>query len=1504
MLFSTKYINHFFYPKKIYVKIFINYKIIKNTVSGVYFSLANVQQKSAYPYITEFKKEPFKSFIIVKQKDIGNFYLSGYNDLIKFYEFFNNNLVNTSNLTLENIFWFLLLKKYLKNEKKIKKNEIYDFIKKCEIQKNEKLGFKLSPNIQKFPDVYSTFLALACLKNLGFLEEYLSSENIKLEIKNFVLSHEKKNTFMHCHDEQCDICKKISPGRTLFFVLEIFTIIGVDVRLNRDQFRGFFDDSRKKSYGLIFKLLCQKYLDLDSEVKDKEIQYLHQFQNESGGFSLNHQGIINDTFWIVYVLNLYSWFLDYNPAGIYSFINNKLNEILNNQSNWNAYKLHDVSKLIILLSFVWKKFIDEVERTLFKQIEKEKFIDLNQLKTTFGLLNDVEDVISYINLNYNFKLRILDNKIEFNNFLRNLSQGRQEFIKEFYDQINKNSIVSLSALHKKYKTLNYEPLKLRENIFPIIKEMIERNFFKGNIKAKKRFLSKTKYLFYLDYILQKIIVCDTEINTERIIEEKEKLEDIKNDIYNMTLKLKKIDLQIKEEIESYLLINEIDYSKERLKFIIRDALMEADFLNENIENSFNEILYYINLQAVLRSEIAEWEQIYSILPKKLAEVEAYLKGKIQEKEELRNLNDILTNLKEKVVIIEDDLNKKFDAFRKIFREVLEKEYKNENFNLMIKELDIITQNVRKYDSLIYKISQQITSKERKVVKKHKKVINNWVKVKEKFENKFNFYTDGFQFFNNKLKEVEEIEEKVSVHISEIGEEARYKINSNQFQEAFTIIKKESDLLLSAKINEIKDLHVIIKNEIKQKQKLFILYKHLQEKLDNLESYIIDLIAKQVQSLKNKVIEERNRSKIEDFDNFTTQEILKFKSKLTEIRNYFNQSDNLNIEIVIKQCDSLKSDFEKANKLHLKKLSDCQKEIEDFNEKSKLTIIQWEKFTIFFNNEISVLKDDYINNIITNRIHAMIIEKKTDHIDLVDLKKELKLSCKVLINRLKDIIDISKINAELDEDDKSLLVFTDFYYSNKELRNYIDNNLLKLNRERIGKILALYDSSIRNRTLNTNMLELQNRIKDLQIFKEIIPKQFYDKLNELGINKEREEFIATKQYFESTLENDELAIKTIKTNLDHFNKMQNYIENKYNYLRIELKEYFNKFIKKFEKLDSFFEVEEIQKNKEGYFKEKLNQSKDNIEEEIKKLSSKTTDSEKLIPEIREFFVKRKNDFLNDYNNKIEKTNEQIELLKNESFRGKLLTFINNKKIHLSQLLGNLERKVEDHIEIKEFKKINIIIQKRAKSIENEIKEINKTANDKIKEFNRQSKNFSQISKFILEDFDKFINEYREILNEKVKSLERLILKAYIEMTIKAVANEYLTIGFLNNELKIKKQNIQDHLLYLISEEKLQGRYDPRWGIYFENPEVLNDIDETELEVIKNTNFKVYMALNRLKNFTSQYYTIIAFFTSIITLSYYLFLFSGGNPALLAFPIILTIFVLGYYLFKKRKEGKVK
>ena len=1462
-----------------------------------------MEQKSAYPYITKFKKEPFKSFVTIKKRNIGNYYLKEFSKLVTFYKYFEANLINQSNLTLVEIFWFSLLKKYTKNENKESRDDIFKFIKKCEIDQFEQIGFKLSHDPEKQPDIYSTYLALSSLKSMEILKEYFSSvgqNQIKEEIKNFVLSLRKGDRFLHCHDKECEICKEISPARTLFYVMEIFTLIGIDIRNSKEQFRSYIGESKKKPEALLYKFLCLKYLDLDSEVKDKEVQYLLQFQKASGGFGFTQLENLDDTFWVVYILSNFSWLLDYNPSGVYFYINAKLSEVLSSEENWNTLKLVEISKLIVLLSLIWKKFINEIERTLFKELEKDNYIDLYQLKTTFGLSNDIEDIISYINLNYNFNLRTLYNKIEYKNYIRSLSEGKQIFFQRFYDEISTKSIISLTGMIKKYRIANEEHLKLKEDVFPIIKEMISRHFFKGDIRTKKGFLVKTKYNFNLKRLLEKVILTDTDINTERILEEKEKLEDIKNDIFNMTLKLKNIGHQITEEIDSYLLIDEIDYGKERLKFIIRDSLMEADFLNENIENSFNEILYYINIKATLGIEISQWNKVYSTLQKKLAEVDTHLKGKIKEKEMIRDLNNLLENLNEKLDLIQEDLEKKLDLFKKTFSETFQREYIENNFNLIIPKLNQISDDINKYDKIIFNISQQITSKENDIAKKHRDIIDRWLKIKDKYENEYIFYHEGFQFFKENLKKINVINEKLRNDISEIGEGIRNKIAESQFQEAFEIIKKETDVLLNEKITKIQNLQSVVKKEIKEKQKLFLLFKRLQDNLENLESTIIDAIATQSQTLKDKVIVERNKTEIKDFDDFVSQEVMKLRSELISIKNKFKLSNNLKIGEVTKTFDLIESNFEKSSKLFTKKLSSSIKNIEEFNEKSNLTILQWEKFTEFFHNEVSDLKNENINSIISNRINVMAIEKKTNNIKLVDLKDDVKLNCKVLIKRLKDMIEISKINAELNEDEKTILVYTDYYYLNRELRNFIENQLLKSSRERVGKVLALYDSSIRNSTLNINMLELQNRINDLTAFQENFPKKFDEKVNKLGINQERQEFLKTKNYFNSVIENDLAAMNKISTNLNIFNSTLSSIEQQFNSLKTELQAYYNRFLKKSEENDSYADIQEDFRIKRQKFTDDSRNTQYNIESELKTISSKTEGSNKLIPEIREFFVKKKNEFMEEFNNKIDKINDQIETMKNESFRGKLIDFINNSKIKMSQLLGNLERKVEDNIELKEFKRINLIIQKRAKTIEAEIKEIKRTANTKIREYHRQSKNFNQISKFVLEDFDKFINEYTEILNEKVKSLERLILKSYIEMTIKAVANEYLTISFLNSELKLKKKYIQDHLLFLISNGELQGKFDPRFAIYFENPEILADIDESELEVIKNTNFKVNMALRHLKNFASQYGSIIAFFASILTISYYFFLFSGGNPAAIVFPVLITFLILGFYFLRKRDE----
>jgi hypothetical protein len=1460
-----------------------------------------VDGKSSYPYITIFKKEPFRSFILLRKKEIGSFYIRKYDEVVEFYQFFNKNLLKEKPLNLENIYWFLLLRKYLKQDKKDNEKELYEFIRKCEFPKGDILGFKFSPySNQKEPDIWSTYFALASLKLLGVLKEFFAlhgQKQVIKGIKNFITPHNKGDILLHCLDKDCEICKTTSSARTLYFALEVLRFLGIDTRLSKDLFRSHLSD-RKRDPSIVFKLLSLKLLDLDFNVKDKTLQYLHQFQKENGGFSFKKiNGRINTTFWLVYVLDIYQWLLDYNPMGVYSFINYKLNEILSESSNRIPIRMMELSKIITLLSFIWKKFINNIERLLFKQLEQEKYVDLNQIKTSFGLTHGIEEVISYINKYYIFNLRILDNKVEFNNYIRNFNQEKKAFVLDLYDKIKENSIVSFKKKYlKKLKSKYYpESFKLKEDIFPLINDMIQRNFLKGKI-IKRR--------FELDFLLDKIIVSDTEINTERLYYEKERLKEIKNDIFNMTLKLRNTTSQIKEEIESYLILDEIKLAKERLMYVLRDALMEADFLNENIENSFNEELYFVNIQAIFESEITRWNKLYSILSKDLNETKSYLKEKIAEKEEIRNLNNTLENLDEKIFTFKESINMKFDEFKKNLREVSEK-YSDDEFSIVLQNFVKIREIVSEFDKKFYEISQKIITKEEKIIQKRKDVVNNWIGIMKELNDEYNFYSDGFTFFRENLNKINYLKNTITQEINAINEKARIKTKKSQFKEAFDVIKVESDSLLKIKTREIKDLQESVNKAIKSKQKLYLLYKQLHEKLDNLEESLLKEIAQQIKSLKTKVVEKRNRAKIEDFDNFVSQEISNFKNILSNYKRSLDPLSDKNVNDVINGVDNIQNNFDEVDRLYSKKLKNCKELVENFDEKSNVTIIQWDNFKEYFYNEIDILKEELINSIIIEKINSIVNERKTNTIEVIELKKELGLKCRVLMKQIKEMIEISKLNAKLYDTEKCVLLYTPAYYKNKELKNFIDNKLLKLVRERIGKVLALYDSSIRNRTLSVNMLELQNRISELSL-EEIVRVQFTNKIKELQIDQTRMEFIKTKNYFESIIENNKLAINSIKNNLELFVNKHNFIIQEFNDLKADLNEKNSKIFEVIEKAhgESYLKVKESFRNKWRKLVNNFKQIQQKIEEDLRSSLSNISDSNKMEPELGEFFVKNKNIFLKEFEEKGEKINAEIIILKDEAFRGRLINFINERKIRISQMLGTLQVRVEEDVEAREFKRAYYKIQKRVSDINAQIKIIKKNIRNLTKEFEKYSKDFETKNKYILDDFNKFINEFNEALIEKVKSLEQLIIKAFVQMAIKAVANEFLTMSFLNHELKIKKQNLQDHLIYLISNGDLNGKFDPRLSIYYENPEFIENLDADELEVFKKINFRAYLFWKRFKSFTSLYGPIIGFFASILAITYYIFIFTGGNPAAFAITGVFLLFLIIYFLFKREKEKKVK
>ena len=1466
--------------------------------------MTNVEEKFAYPYITEFKKEPYKSFSLIPRKNIKSFYLKEYDKIKDLIKYLKGIIFLDSKFSLEDLYWYLLVNKYLRERLDDSKEVIYEYVKNCEVEyiETDQLGFKSSPNSNESPDIWSTYYAISCLNLSGNLREYQLTkldENWQRKLKNFINAHKKNDKYLHCLEKECK--KKHQYSETLFFVFEILTLIGTDVRIYREQYRNITKDLKKDS-NISTKLLCLKYLDLDSEIRDKDLEFLHQNQKDDGGFSLEeNEGQITDTFWIVNVLESYAWILDYNPVGIYSFISKKLSELMVDPIKSLSSYIPEISKLLITLCVIWKKFIEHIERLIFNQLERQKYVDVRQLENSFGLAHGIDEIILYLNLSYIFNLKIVDNDTEFQIFISRLGEREKLYMREFYKQIHSSSIVSLSDIYKKMKRKN-ESLKLREDIIPIIIDLIKNNIFKGNIRTKRGFTLKTKFYFYLDFILEEILISDTIINTEKIYEEKLKLEDIKNDIYNMTLELNNTIKKVKEEIESYLIIDEIDYARQRLKYLIRDSLMEADFLNENIENSFNEKLSYINLQASLNNEISTWNKLYSALQRRLAETENYLLEKINAKEELRNFQLILEELDVKIYELQESINKKLISFGNEIINLFETSYSDSKFDMITNNLTIISQKVNSYDHTIYKISQQITSKDKKITRKHKAIIDSWLKIKSDFDASFNYFASGFQFFNEVKDKITLLSQNIKNEINGIREQANAFIDDNKFKQASDSIKLLSDQLLDNERKQIREIISNIKAEIKKRQKLSALYHHLEEMIEKVDEDLLKMIAQEGQLLQKNVIEERNRAKMEQLDDFVAKNVQSFKERATDFEISLTQSKKRRIEEVMTYFDKIVSDFDEIDKKFSKRVKNLEDLIEGFDEKS-INIIQWEKFKESYLNDVNDNREKNINHIITEEISVLTKETKSDRVSLKELSERLDLKCKYIIPRIRDLIEVSKLQAELIEEKKQIIVFTEEYYKFKELRNFVDKKLLKNTQESIGKFLGLYDSCIKKRTLRTNLLEIQNRISDFAGFDDRLMEEFNRRIEHLSIDSERLEIVELKSQLSNTLKFNKEAIEKIEKNLHLFLELINFIDKEFSSLEILLIKSLQKFLEDSGKNDSYQKLLEAFKSKNEKVEHLTVNNQEKIEEELKNKFSRTNEIQKFETEIREYYVKKKNDYNKSYEKLVKQINDRIETLKFEIYSSELLEKINKNKVHLSQLLGTLQSRVEDYIETEQFKKAYVKIKKREKDIELEIKETNKNLVYSIREFNKVSNNFETKNKHLIRDFEQFIKEFKDILTEKVKSSEEQILRAYVQMAIKAMASKMLTVSFLQSELKIKKQKIQKHLISLISSEKLNGVYDPRLGIYYEDPNTLEHLDEKELEVMNKMNFKLQRIISRMKIFVGQYGRILSFFASLFAISYYIFMMTGQNPTIFIIALVVAFILITYLLFKKKKEEKI-
>ena len=114
----------------------------------------------------------------------------------------------------------------------------------------------------------------------------------------------------------------------------------------------------------------------------------------------------------------------------------------------------------------------------------------------------------------------------------------------------------------------------------------------------------------------------------------------------------------------------------------------------------------------------------------MTELNNYLQERIQEKESLKKYSIILDELDTKIYDIQDQINREVDSFKNYVVELMDKGYNEEKFDLIIQAFNRISQRVSRYDEVIYKVSHQITTKEKKRSTRAAAADHKWVEFKE------------------------------------------------------------------------------------------------------------------------------------------------------------------------------------------------------------------------------------------------------------------------------------------------------------------------------------------------------------------------------------------------------------------------------------------------------------------------------------------------------------------------------------------------------------------------------------------------------------------------------------------------------------------------------------------------------------------------------------------------------------------------------------------------------
>ena len=1475
----------------------------------------NNTDSSIYEIFSEFKSPDWIPFPF--QAQFHDVFIPNQSEVISLINRFRTNLKFQK---LNAIYWYLLLVKYSQIPISEQEYNIYDYILSNEIETENSIGFfdkieflndsgrkKIKRKGKSFPDIFSTFYALAALKYIGRLNEYLLSEGERKRKKiiKFLDSLVENSQIYHCFNPQCKICREVPETEIIFHIFLSYDLLGIHPRSRSTSFVPLIKSSKNQYRYNTFRLLSLRYLSSKTHIKEDDILKLHKIQKSDGGF-----GDVDNTFWISQTFKAYEWLIPYQAGPIFSYLVRNINTIgkIKSSSDQIGNLIVDASQNIVLLTCIFELLTNEIEELLFTNMPKEKIIDLDILSVHGGLKGAEEAVIKFINSKYSLTLEIFKNEERCKDYLSNLQYPKRDLAREIYKFIQNQSQLDIKTFRKNYNRGRYKKDRIDDNLtLSLISEMKNLHFFDGQTIKRNRLFS-TNYIFNRDRFIKSVIISNRFVKYSDLIFEKDRLVEVSKNIFNMTREMEESSQNIMHEVESLIIAGQIKLAEERLRFNIKYNITKSLFFEENIK-SFKEEFNIIRVKSLLSPLIDRWNNVYSNLQRNFSNVSKILSIKIdglkEEQEQYQLSCQLEQHVNQKIHLIIEE----FDDFQNKFRSNLESDYSRKTVMSLLSNLKELEGILLKYDQEIQKKSFKITNKASEVSLLRKKVIGLWVSNLKEFQNSINYYHLGFSLWKEKISILGKKDDEIIKHLNEIKQNTKDLISKKKYKNALSTIEKD----FSGISKEIESFSQSLKKEIdkyyKKNRKLGPLIQNIITEWGLIRNQLENSSQDMQYELQNSVEMDKKKFKIEMFRLSIEKEITKTRQSFLEFER------DLNSMIQRGQCNQQSFD-DKYSKLEInisnikgkleKQLKNLKKsftfEIAEINTIWK----HWEDFISESNQNLLNLKEKYLNEEVLSTIFKFAKEQKTNYITLFIIAKLLTENEKILKDRIINLISTDRINAKLiNETPVKIELHNTIWRLNERLNMYTDVIFRDLEAH-FTKFQRYYENSIINHQFLRDVSQIQAMTTNFNEKLTDISENYDDFLKRHRIDTEFELIKENSQNFRKRINDYDSIIKNMKIACEKTSGYDSFLNNKINFLE---KNIVNLEITRINQELKHRDKYDYRDNADW-----LNSQKNRFKSEMIKLSSEIETFKKLntldfpqtasiIADLENNFNSRKKEFIEKYHITIDDISDKLNSLDLKKLATKIEDLIKNKQDELNQILNTFNLEIRNKIRSKDYfsaaKKLRkfLLLDKDLKTFDKEIKSTNKDLMNKNKIWEIKSK-------FIIEEWDRYKEDFQDtIIKNQYKALQTELILQYTLFAVRALKGNFIPLNKIVQDLNFKHETIQHTLMGLIGDNILKGRIHLTYDIYLES-DVDNFDDETiaALDITKSTNVKFYLMLQRMANVFSLIAPILTVVATILTIVFYLTKFAQSKPYLIFLVLLIVIVGISIFIWLRRGQKK--